>query len=69
MDRCLSYYCSCVSDRLDHIYYDSGATKSTQREHKEELKHRRALDAHDRDLIYAEVEKYSHPLENNRPFL
>ena len=59
-----------VSDRLNHIfYYDSGATKSTQREHKGELKHRRALDAHDRDLIYAEVDKYPHPLENNRPFL
>ena len=57
-----------VSDRLDHIYSDTGATKSTQREHGEELNHRRALDAHDRDLIYAEVEKYPHPLENNRPF-
>ena len=56
-------------DRLDHIYCDSGATKSTQREHKEELKHHRALGTHDCDLIYAEVEKYPHPLENNRPFL
>ena len=30
---------------------------------------RRALDAHDRDLIAVEVEKYSHPLEDNRPHL
>ena len=41
--------------------------KTSQKQHKEEFKHRRILDAYDRNLIYAEVEKYPHPLEDDCP--
>ena len=58
-----------VSDRLDYICSDYTPGLTSQKQHKEELKHRRTLDAHDRGLIHAEVEKYSHPLEDNRPYL
>ena len=58
-----------VSNRLQYIYSADEATDSAQKQHKEELMPRRALDAHDRDLIAVEVEKYSHPLEDNRPHL
>ena len=56
-----------VSDRMDHIYADHTPVVSSQKQHKEEFKHRRILDAYDRNLIYAEVEKYPHPLEDDCP--
>ena len=58
-----------VSDHMDHIYDDDMPTASSLKPHKEELKHRRSLDAYDRNLIYSEVEKYSHPLEDDSPHL
>ena len=58
-----------VSDRLDVVYSDDKPGKSAQNYHKEELKHRCVLDAKDRDLIYAKLEKYPHPLEDVRPHL
>ena len=59
-----------VSDRLDHIYPDGAQGESShQRHHKEELKHRRVLDAHDRSSISSEVEKYPRPLEDHRSHL
>ena len=57
-----------VTNRMDYIYSDT-PDQSKQEKHKEELKHRRILDAHDRSLIDAEVEKYPHPLEDSRPHL
>ena len=56
-----------VSDRMDHIYADHIPVLSSQKQHKEEFKHRRILDAYDRNFIYAEVEKYPHPLEDDCP--
>ena len=56
-----------VSDRMYHIYADHTLVVSSQKQHKEEFKHRRILDAYDRILIYAEVEKYPHPLEDDCP--
>ena len=45
-----------VSDQLDGMYCcDDKPGKSERKFHKEELKHRRALDAHDRDLICAKM--------------
>ena len=58
-----------MSDHLDVVYSDDKPGKSAQNYHKEELKHRCVLDAKDRDLIYAKVEKYPHPLEDVRPHL
>ena len=58
-----------VSDRLDGIYPDSEPSSSTQKLHKEEMKYRRTLDFKDRDHILAEVDKYPHPLEDNKPHL
>ena len=58
-----------VSDRLDGVYSNDKPSKSGQNYHKEELKHCRILDAHDRELINAMVEKYPHPLEDIRPHL
>lgn len=54
-----------VSDRVDYIYSTNIPGQSSLKQHKEELKHRRVLDAYDRDLIDAEVKKYPHPLEEN----
>ena len=58
-----------VSDRMDHIYADHIPVLSSQKQHKEEFKHRRILDAYDRNFIYAEVEKYPYPLEDDVPIL
>jgi len=58
-----------VSDRMEAIYSANPPDQAPQMQHKEELKHRRVLDAHDRDLIAAEVEKHPHPLEDHRPRL
>lgn len=59
-----------VSDCIDHVYSPvSGHNTGKKLQHKEELKQRRRADAHDRCLIAAEVEKYPHPLEDNRPHL
>ena len=44
-------------------------TASSLKPHKKELKHHCSLDAYDRNLIYSEVEKYSHPLEDDSPHL
>lgn len=57
-----------VSDCMDYIYYYTPG-QSARKQHKEELRHRRVLDACDRGLIDAEVERYPHPLEDNRPYL
>ena len=58
-----------VSDRMDHIYHANATYMFAQKQHKEELKHRRILDAEDRALIDAEVAKYPHPLDDHRPHL
>ncbi|MCG7883058.1 MAG: hypothetical protein JAY96_15870 [Candidatus Thiodiazotropha endolucinida] len=58
-----------VSDRLDGVYSQSDPGGTSQKLHKEEMKYRRKLDASDRGLIFAEVDKYPHPLEDNRPHL
>ena len=47
---------------MECIYTDDTPDQNRQKQHKEELKHRRALDAHDRGLVVAEMEKYPHPL-------
>ena len=57
-----------VTNRMDSIYSDI-PDKSKQEKHKEELKHQRILDAHDRNLIDAKVEKYLHPLEDSHPHM
>lgn len=58
-----------VSDQFDSIYPDRQQGEQSQKQHKEEMKHRRALDAHDRDLVLVEVSKYPHPLEDDKPHL
>ena len=60
-----------VSHHLDVISCDDQPEKSEWKYHKEELKHRRVLDAHDQELmiICAKVEKHLHPLEDVRPCL
>ena len=58
-----------ISDRLDSVYLHSEPGDTSQKLHKEEMKHRRALDSSDRALVLAEVDKYPHPLEDNRPHL
>lgn len=45
-----------VSDRIDHIYGEN-RTNTPQKQHKEELRHRRLLDADYRNKILAEVKK------------
>ena len=50
-------------------YTDDTPDQNRQQQHKEELKHRRALDAHDRGLVEAKMEKYPHPLADHRPHL
>lgn len=54
-----------LSDRLDYIYSADATRLSVQKQHTEELKHRRVLDADDRRRVDAEVEKYCHPLEDH----
>ena len=60
-----------VSDRVDYIYMDTanlpGQSQTTQI--KEELPHRRVIDAADSCLIVVAVEKYPHTLEHQRPYL
>ncbi|KAH3697901.1 hypothetical protein DPMN_085413 [Dreissena polymorpha] len=51
------------------MYPDHTQRKNTQSQYKEESKHRRILDANDRELIQAEVDKYPYPLEDVRPQL
>ena len=58
-----------VSDRVDYIYTANPPGQSTQKQHKEELPHRRIIDAADRCLIAVAVAKYPHPLEHQRPHL
>ena len=58
-----------VSDRVGHIYFDNHTGQFAPKQHKEELRHRRVIDADDRRLIDAEVEKYPHPLEDHRHHL
>ena len=55
--------------REDYIYSTCAPGQSARKQHKEELKHRRDLNAYDRGLIDTEVEKYPHPLEDHRPHL
>ena len=54
---------------MEYIYTDDTPDQNRQKQHKEESKHRRALDAHDRGLVVAEMEKYPHPLADHRPHL
>ena len=57
-------------NRLDDIYTtEESQQQSSQKQHKEELLHRRKLDAKDRAGIETEVNKYPHPLEDARPYL
>ncbi len=58
-----------VSDCVDYIYSTYTPDQSAQQQHKEELKLQRILDAYDRCLIEAEVEKYPHSLEDHQPHL
>jgi len=58
-----------VSDQLDNIYSNKQPGEASQNLHKENMKYRRALDCKDRDLVLKEVNKYSHPLDDNRPHL
>ena len=58
-----------VSHNVDYVYSTSTPGQFKQKQHKEEQKHRCFVDAQDRSLIAAEVEKYPHPLEDNRPHL
>ena len=44
-----------VSDHMGHVYSSYTSGQCVQNKHKEELKHRRVLDACDRDLIDAEA--------------
>ena len=54
-----------VSQAVDTMY-SSHTQEFKQKQHKEEQKHRRLLDAEDRSMIAAEVEKYPHPLEDSK---
>lgn len=58
-----------ISDCMNHIYKDDIPKSTSMKPHKEELRHHRSLDTYDRNLIYTEVEKYSHPLDDDSPHL
>ncbi len=58
-----------MSVHVNYIYSTYTPEQSAQQQHKEELKHQYILDAYDQDLIEAEVEKYTHPLEDHPPHL
>lgn len=58
-----------VSDRVDQMYSPAASSQNSQQQHKEEMKHRRMLDARDRALIETQMERYPHPLEDHRPHL
>ena len=59
-----------VSDRVGHIYFDNHPGQFAPKQHKEDLRHQRVMiDADDRRIIDADVEKYPHPLEDHRPHL
>ncbi len=58
-----------ISDCMNHIYKDDIPKSTSMKPHKEELRHHRSLDTYDRNLIYTEVEKYSHPLDADSPHL
>jgi hypothetical protein len=58
-----------VADRVDSMYSSDPCGPFAQKQHTEELKHRRTLDADDRSRIDVEVEKYPHPLEDSHPQL
>ena len=56
-----------VTDQVDCIYSANVPCQFAQKQHKEEQRHRRVLDADDRALV--EVAKHHHPLEDKRSHL
>jgi len=63
-DRYLPHYVH-ASKALDTMY-SFHTPEFKQKQHKEEQKHRRLVDAEDRGIIAVEVEKYSHPLDGSK---
>ena len=55
-----------VTDQVDCIYSANAPCQFAQKQHKEEQRHRRVLDADDRALVDKEVAKHPHPLEDKR---
>ena len=58
----LLFMCHKAVDTL----YSSPTPEFKQKQHKEEQKHRRLVDAEDLNMITAEVEKYPHLLEGSK---
>ena len=58
-----------VTNQVDCIYSAYAPWQVAQKQHKEEQRHRRVLDADDRDLIDKEVAKQPRPLEDKRSHL
>ena len=58
-----------VTNQVDCIYSAYAPCQFAQKQHKEEQRHRRVLDADDRALVDKEVAKHPHPLEDKRSHL
>ena len=55
-----------VTDQVDCIYSANVPCPFEQKQHREEQRHRRVLDANDRALVDKEVAKHPHPLQDKR---
>ena len=53
-----------VTDQVDCVYPANAPCQFAQKQHKEEQRHRRVLDADDRALVDKEVAMHPHPLEH-----
>ena len=58
-----------VTDQVHCIYPVNAPCQFAQKQHKEEQRQRRVLDADDRALVDKEVAKYHQPLEDQRSHL
>ena len=58
-----------IVDSVDNMYAAENNNDIARKEHKEEMKHRKVLNAADRNLIHEQIEKYPHPLEEHQPHL
>ena len=53
-----------VTDQVECVYSANAPCQFAQKQHKEEQRHRRVLDADDRALFDKVVAKHPHPLEH-----
>ena len=53
-----------IADQMDSLYSVCATGQPVTHQHKEEQTKIRVLDANDRNLIEAEVQRYAHPLED-----